>query len=217
MKSRVPWLFVVLLAGVSVIALILWIPGTAQADLSVATEWRTAHHALRAPILEPKREAATQQAESGVLANLPLRFVPNTGQDDPAVRFTVKGPGHTLFFTEEGVVFSMAGQVAGHSLRSAVELRFIGANRQPIIEGLAPMRGVANYFLGNDPAAWRVNVPTYGAVAYRNLYPGIDLVYRGTEGALKSEFWLAPGASPSTIQMVYTVPSRYAWPKMGLC
>jgi uncharacterized repeat protein (TIGR01451 family) len=204
MKNRVPWLLVVVLAGVSMIALILWIPGTAQAGLPIATEQRAAQRALGARMLGVKREAATQQGESEVLANLPLRFVPNTGQDDPAVHFTVQGPGHTLFFTEEGVVFSTAGQAGGQSLRSAVGLRFLGADRRPTIEGLAPMRGVVNYFLGNDPAGWRANVPTYGAVAYRNLYPGIDLVYRGTEGNLKSEFLLAPGASPSMIQMVYS-------------
>lgn len=204
MKNRVPWLFVVVLAGVSMIALILWIPGTAQADLPIATEQRTAQRALRARMLEVKSESAMQQRESEVLAKLPIRFVPNTGQDDPAVHFTVKGPDHTLFFTEEGVVFSIDGQVGGQSHRSAVGLRFLGANPLPTIEGLAPMRGVVNYFLGDDPAGWRANVPTYGAVAYRNLYPGIDLVYRGTEGHLKSEFLLTPGASPSTIQMVYS-------------
>ncbi len=30
---------------------------------------------------------------------LPLRFIPNVGQTDSAVQFTVRGAGHTLFFT----------------------------------------------------------------------------------------------------------------------
>ena len=38
-------------------------------------------------------------------SSLPLRFVANVGQSDPSVRFTVKGAGHTIFFTEEEVVF----------------------------------------------------------------------------------------------------------------
>jgi hypothetical protein len=46
-------------------------------------------------------------------------------------------------------------------------------------------------------------VPTYAALAYRDLYPGVDLVYRGTEGRLKSEFVLAPGADPAAIALVY--------------
>jgi uncharacterized repeat protein (TIGR01451 family) len=65
------------------------------------------------------------------------------------------------------------------------------------------MRGVVNYFLGNDPTRWKTDVPTYGGLAYRQLYPGIDLVYRGTQGVLKSEFLLAPGVDPAAIRMVY--------------
>ncbi len=47
-------------------------------------------------------------------------------------------------------------------------------------------------------------MPTYGAVAYRELYPGIDLVYRGTEGRLKSEFIVAPGSDPASIRLSYS-------------
>jgi hypothetical protein len=65
------------------------------------------------------------------------------------------------------------------------------------------MPGEANFFLGNDPARWRANVPTYEAVAYRDLYPGVDLVYRGTAGHLKSEFLVAAGVDPAVIHMVY--------------
>lgn len=41
---------------------------------------------------------------------------------------------------------------------------------------------LAHFFLGDDPALWRQNVPTFLAVLYEGLYPGIDLkVYgRGT-------------------------------------
>jgi len=79
----------------------------------------------------------------------------------------------------------------------------VGASRNPAIEGISPLRGVANFFLGNDPAAWHTNLPTYEAVRYGSLYPGIDLVYRGTQGQLKSEFLVSPGADPSRIRLVY--------------
>lgn len=164
------------------------------------------------------------------LGNLPLRFIANAGQAGPAVRFTVKGAGQAIFFTDQEIVFSAsipqpritphttpssprdASRVRHDSTRnsergtrhSVVRLRFARADPNPTIEGLNPLPGGANFFLGNDPTKWGVNVPTYGGVAYRELYPGIDLVYRGTEGRLKSEFRLAPGAHPSVIQMVYT-------------
>jgi hypothetical protein len=156
----------------------------------------------------PAGRAGIKQA----LMQLPLRFIANAGQTDPEVRFTVKAAGQTIFFTPDEVVFSAVAGSAPQTRRppdaataqsQTVRLRFAGANTRPDIAGLEPLPGAANFFLGNDPAKWQANVPTYGAVAYRNLYPGVDLVYRGVEGRLKSEFRLAPGADPAAIRMEY--------------
>jgi len=142
------------------------------------------------------------------LPQLPLSFIANVGQTDPAVGFHVKGAGHTIFFTTKEVVFSAAQQLSENDederATSVVQLRFAGASPTPTLEGLEQLPGVANFFLGNDPTKWRTNVPNYGAVIYRELYPGIDLVYRGTEGNLKSEFLVAPGGDPSVIRQVYS-------------
>ncbi len=86
---------------------------------------------------------------------------------------------------------------------SVIRLTFDGANPQPTLEGLAPLPGGVNFFLGDDPAQWQNNLPTYEGIVYRDLYPGIDLVYRGTEGRLKSEFVVAPGADPGQIRLRY--------------
>ncbi len=45
-------------------------------------------------------------------------------------------------------------------------------------------------------------------MTYAELYPGIDLVYRGQQGQLKSEFVVAPGADPSQIRLRYGNISR---------
>ena len=103
------------------------------------------------------------------------------------------------------MVFSTSHQSEDESMASSVvRLRFAGANPSPVLEGLHQQPGVANFFIGNDPIEWRTSVPTYGAVAYRGLYPGIDLVYLGKEGHLESEFVLAPGADPGMIQLAYS-------------
>ncbi|MBE7550852.1 MAG: hypothetical protein HS126_07220 [Anaerolineales bacterium] len=155
------------------------------------------------------------------LARLPLRFIPNQGQTDPAVKFHVHGLGGSLFFSPKEVVFSLPTPVTEQGSRGAeergrektvyplfnpksvVRLTFDGANPTPAIEGLNPLPGGANFFLGNDPAQWQSNLPTYEGIVYRNLYPGIDLVYRGTDGQLKSEFIVAPGADPRQIRLRY--------------
>ncbi|MCL4303384.1 MAG: SBBP repeat-containing protein [Anaerolineae bacterium] len=155
------------------------------------------------------------------LARLPLRFIPNQGQTDPAVKFHVHSLGGSLFFNQKEVVFSLPAPVeeqgreeniAGSLLnpkskienrKSLVRLTFDGANPTPAIEGLNPLPGGANFFLGNDPARWQSNLPTYAGIVYHDLYPGIDLVYRGTDGQLKSEFIVAPGADPRQIRLRY--------------
>jgi hypothetical protein len=61
------------------------------------------------------------------------------------------------------------------------------------------MAGKANYFIGNDPAKWRTNVPTYAKVKYKGIYSGIDLVYYGNQRQLEYDFIVAPGANPHSI------------------
>ena len=65
---------------------------------------------------------------------------------------------------------------------AALALRFLGSNRNVAIGGERPGAGRVNYLLGNDPAKWHTGLRTYERVVYRNLWPGMDMVFRGTEG-----------------------------------
>ncbi len=139
---------------------------------------------------------------------LPLSFIANAGQIDPTVRFHVKGGGYSIYFTPEEVVFTAAEDAESEELRTSsrtavVRMRFVDANPDPAIEPLEPLPGTANFFLGNDSSRWRTNVPTYAGVHYHDLYPGIDVVYRGEAGYLKSDFYVAPGADPKRIRLSY--------------
>src|SRR6202023_607403 len=80
-------------------------------------------------------------------------------------------------------------------------LALVGSNPDaPAVNG-DELPGRVNYFLGNDPAQWRTNVPTYSSVTYQTVYPGVDLVYRGNAGHLESDFRVAPGADPNAITL----------------
>ncbi len=63
-----------------------------------------------------------------------------------------------------------------------------------------PLAGKANYFKGRDPEQWRTNLPTYGAVLYREAYPGIDLKVYGTGRQLEYDVIVRPGADPSRVR-----------------
>jgi hypothetical protein len=141
-----------------------------------------------------------QAAEaSEAYAQLPLSFVPNAGQTDAAVRYSAQAGGASFWFTSTEAVFSFAGKDEGVNLR----LGFLGANPAPEIEGTDVLAGKVNYLLGNEPSAWKTGLPTYGELVYRELWPGIDLAFRGEAGTLKYEFRVAPGADPSDIRLLY--------------
>ncbi|HEV8597658.1 MAG TPA: SBBP repeat-containing protein [Candidatus Dormibacteraeota bacterium] len=145
--------------------------------------------------------ASNSNANSAVNAygQLPLSFVANAGHDHPDVRFSAQAGAVSFWFTSTQAVFSFAGEHKGVNLG----LGFLGANPAPAIEGTDPLAGKVNYFLGDDPSAWKTGLPTYGELVYRGLWPGIDLAFRGEAGTLKYEFRVAPGADVSNIRLEY--------------
>jgi hypothetical protein len=79
-----------------------------------------------------------------------------------------------------------------------VRLEWMGAAaRDP--EGRNLLPGKANYLLG-PPEKWITDVPMYGRVQYRQLYPSVDAVFYGSNGRLEHDFVLAPGADPSRLR-----------------
>jgi hypothetical protein len=95
-----------------------------------------------------------------------------------------------------------------HSSPHVLRMRLAGANPAPTIRGDEVLPGKVNYFIGNDPAQWRTNIPTFGKVRMTEVYPGIDLVYYGNEGQLEYDFVLAPGANPNQIAMEFEGSDR---------
>lgn len=63
--------------------------------------------------------------------------------------------------------------------------------------------GKINYLIGSDPTKWRTGIATYARVQYAHVYPGIDLVYYGTQLQLEFDFDVAPGADPRKIEMQF--------------
>jgi hypothetical protein len=122
-----------------------------------------------------------------------ITFEINQGQHEPAVRFAARGPGFGFFFTTAGVVLSTRG--------FNVRIAFPGSNGAPIVSGMDELPGKANYLRGRLRHAWRTNIPTYARVLYRDLYPGIDLVYYGRERQLEYDFIVAPNADPAQIAL----------------
>ena len=131
----------------------------------------------------------------------PLSFEPNQQQTSPEVKFLARGEGYILFLTGNEAVFSMGKSAAKPSV---MRMSLVGANSKPSFAGVDELPGKSNYFIGNKPEKWHTNIPNYRKVAERNIYPGIDLLYYGTQRQLEYDFVIAPGASPSKIKLAFT-------------
>jgi hypothetical protein len=94
-----------------------------------------------------------------------------------------------------------------------VRLEFLGA-RPAALVGERELAGRVNFLLGEDPRAWRTGLPTFAAIRYRELYPGIDLIYTSEGRSLKSEFVVSPGADPSAIRFRWA-GARSLWVEDG--
>jgi hypothetical protein len=146
---------------------------------------------------------------------LPLRFESNQGQTDTQVKFLCRSRG--LFLTATEAVLSVAkpGREAkpmlgratfNHSaqadtITNVLRVSFVGANPAPEISGLEELPGRSNYFSGSDPSKWHTAIPNYAAVRYKDVYPGIDLMYYGNNEDLEFDWVLTPGANPKLIKL----------------
>src|SRR5688572_2506495 len=159
----------------------------------------------------PVDEAPLRQA----YASIPLSFEANQGQTDPSVRFLSRGRGSTLFLTPTEAVLVLRTRARGKGLearggdaspaeQALLRMRLVNANPTPVVEGLEELPGKSHYFIGNDPTKWQTHVPHYARVAYREVYPGIDLVYHEARGQLEYDFVLAPHAKASAITLAFT-------------
>src|SRR6266404_5176357 len=144
---------------------------------------------------------------------LPISFEANLGQTDSKVKFVSRGNASTLFLTSNGAVLAVKSASKGSANQGTrstskprvgvMRMNMVGANSAPEITGLGRLSGNRNYFRGNDPSKWQSNIPTYARVEYRELYPGVNLVYYGNEQQLEYDFQVAPGGNPGNIRMAF--------------
>jgi hypothetical protein len=173
--------------------------------------------------------AQTRQRIAAEYGKLPLSFEANRGQSDPRVKFISRGQGYSLFLTDTGVVLALTRrhgsehvpqpnraqktratgmETAAGAASAVLRVKLAGANPAPRVEGLEQLPGRSNYFIGNDPAKWRTDVPQYAKVRYRDVYPGVDLVYYGNQQHVEHDFIVAPGADPSQIRFSVDAANR---------
>lgn len=131
--------------------------------------------ALRAP-------AAPAGGRSG---GLPLLIMPTGNAGAP---FGAFGIGNGVAFQPDGLSLELAGDRLG--------VRFVGASPEVALEPTDRRAGTLGRHGGE-------RIPTYAALTYRGLFPGVDLRYDGQAGRLKGTYYLAPHTSPAAISWRY--------------
>jgi hypothetical protein len=127
-------------------------------------------------------------------ASAAIGFEPNRGQTDGRVLFLARGRGYGLFLTATEIVLALG------TARTPLRVRLSGA-REAALHGEGLLPGKSHYFVGRDPARWRLDVPSYERVRYEGLYPGVDMLFYGNRGELEHDFVVAPGRDPRPIEL----------------
>lgn len=149
---------------------------------------------------------------------------------DAQVKYLSRNKGYSVYLTAGGMALSLRptpekvspspvigaprSQAPGRMQLPAappqvLNINLIGAAANPEIVGEQPLPTKINYFIGRDPIHWRRNVPTFGRIRYRSVYPGIDLIYYGSHHQLEFDFDVAwtvhfpCGDPPTAIQQYF--------------
>jgi hypothetical protein len=170
--------------------------------------------------------ATLARALSG--SSQPLAFTENRGQWPDSVLFRAGTGGATFWFTSGAAYWQFARRLDRDPARQGtsaladgpdrqanddssvdgvaaqmIRAVFVAAAASPDVRGEGDLEYRCNYFLGNDPQRWVVDVPNYTSVVAKELYPGIDLKYYGRDGGMEYDFVVGPGADPSRIRIRY--------------
>lgn len=156
---------------------------------------------------------------SKVLNSLPLIFERNIGQHDEKVQFILNKKECTTFFTDTELVLafrsneeiekeidsklivnSLINNLSEYKV-NVLRINFEDSNKIPQIIGKNEFNCKINYFKGDNKSEWKSCIPIYEKLLYKEVYPGIDLLYYGKQTNMKLEFIVQPNKSIDCIKL----------------
>jgi len=138
-------------------------------------------------------------------AEFPMRFQSNNGAFTDEVKFFSKGYQYDLLFMDNEVLLNLYSneqdrQASGGKSKtrlSQLSLVFLDAQHSPKIKGLGALQ-LTKTRNGNDKS----DAPFgYTEVKYANVFPGVDVYFRGKQKQLFYEFVLNEFADPDLLKM----------------
>ncbi len=169
---------------------------------------------------------------SQLLSHLPFHFTENKGQLDEEVKYHLKIPEGSVFFTAERIVYQILyrkndeSQTDGFAFKKDghlenklglenIHLRFSGANKSVKIEGAEESEAKVNFLLGKDREKWITEARTFQKLIYRDLYPYVDLIVYGANQRIKQEYRVKIGGDIENIKILYEGAERLSINEKG--
>ena len=84
---------------------------------------------------------------------------------------------------------------------SRVRLSLAGARAGLQPQGLDRLSATTQRYIGNQRDKWAMGIPHYGRAAYRDVYPGIDMIFYAQASDIEYDLVVKPGADPSKIRL----------------
>jgi beta propeller repeat protein len=158
--------------------------------------------------VDPKSPSSPKQVPKEAVLQKAMRlqipFIANEGQiPNEKVKFYANTFGGTVFVTDKGeMVYAFPGSQKEGERSQGWDLKekLVGASAVAP-EGVDPAPTKVNYFIGNDPAKWRKNLPSYNSVNLGEVYSGVELFLKAYGRNLEKIFVVKPGASPDAINL----------------
>jgi hypothetical protein len=171
----------------------------------LSVSYRAPEHAISGT---PRHSVASRRGALDVAkqyGHLPLAFEPNWAPSTNQPKFVARGSGYALFVASDEAVLELR---APSKTPSLVRMSLVGANASAPFAAQGRLAGTSNYFIGNDPSKWRTGIPQFRRIYEEGVYPGVNLVYYGTQGRLEYDFDVAPGVDPSVIRLSFSGADR---------
>src|SRR5579862_9212544 len=146
----------------------------------------------------------------GFVGRLPLFFEPNRGQFRGDVKYLARGERVDLFLRATDAIIAIrstdsSSMQAAPRESTLIRLGLKGSQTDATIVSGVTLPGKVNYLARRRKRDQRiVGIPTFGTVAYKSVYPGIDLIYGSQSHQLEYKFVVAPRASVDEIRMVFS-------------
>jgi len=170
--------------------------------------------------------------KESLYGKIPLYFEKNHGQIDTKVKYLSRCFSSDIFFTPEGIAMVLNSsednnkkqltkknknnkRPTGEDITSSVfKFSFVDANNDIKIAGQDELAGKVNYLKGNF-TNFLTDIPTFAAIKYREVYPGIDFVFYGNDQQLEYDIIVKPDGNPNDIKLAIDGPEHLRIDEQG--